>query len=73
MPRVMSFGRDSGVATRCRQRQNRMVRIVESVDYVMRRARMVWILLLNLKGNRARARLQAITLVFRTHQAKKRK
>ena len=66
----MRFGRDAGVTSRRGQGDDRVLRIVESVNDVMRCARMVWVLLINLKRNRARLGLQAITPVFRTHQAK---
>src|ERR1700682_6191673 len=60
----MRFGRNAGVAAGGGQGQNCMVRIIEGVNDVMRGAGMVWVLLIDLEGNRARPGLQAIALLL---------
>src|SRR5262245_41692013 len=69
----MRFGRDARVSTRRGQRENRVLGIVESVNDVVRGARMVRVLLIDLERDRAGPRLEAITLLLRIDEPEQRK
>ena len=68
----MRFRSDLGITSRRRQGQDCVFRIVKRVNDVMRRARMIRILLIDLERNRAGPSLQAIALVARLHQPEQR-
>src|SRR5215216_7050568 len=70
--RVMCFGSDVSVTARGRQRENRVIRIVKRMNYVVSGARMIRVLLIDVERDRAGLRLQAIALVFWSNKAEKR-
>ena len=59
----MRFGSNTRVAARSRQSENGMIRIVEGVNDVMGRSRMIGVLLINVQSDGSRTRLQAIAFV----------
>ncbi len=63
---MVRLGRYVGVPPGRRERQNRMIRIVEGVNDVMRCTGMVWVLLVDVERNGAGQRLDTIAFAVRT-------